>query len=176
MTDTPADDGLQPMRCVVLTVSDTRTPEDDTSGTLVVERLEGAGHAILERRIVRDERAELETALREWAAEPAVEVVITTGGTGITGRDVTPEAASAVYTKAIPGFGELFRWLSYEEIGAATVQSRAQAGLAGSTLIFNLPGSSGACRLAMDAIILPQLDKRTKPCNFAEIMPRFGER
>jgi molybdenum cofactor biosynthesis protein B len=166
---------FQPLRCVVLTVSDSRTPDTDTSGNLVVERLESAGHEVAEHRIVRDERGELETVFREWSAEPWVEVIITTGGTGITGRDVTPDAASAVYTKPIPGFGELFRWLSYEEIGASTIQSRAQAGLAGSTLMFNLPGSSGACRLAMDAIILPQLDARTRPCNFADLMPRFGE-
>ena len=166
---------FQPLRCVVLTVSDTRTPETDTSGNLIVERLEGAGHEVAEQRIVRDERAELEALLREWAAEPWVDVMVTTGGTGLTGRDVTPEAAAAVYTKPVPGFGELFRWLSFQEIGAATIQSRAQAGLAGSTLIFNLPGSSGACRLALDSIILPQLDSRTRPCNFADLMPRFGE-
>lgn len=166
---------FRPLRCVVLTVSDTRTPDTDTSGALVAERLEGAGHELVERRIVRDERSELEAALRAWAAEPGVEVVISTGGTGLTGRDVTPEAAAAVYDKAIPGFGELFRQLSYEEIGPSTIQSRVQAGLAGTTLIFNLPGSSGACRLAMDAILLPQLDSRTRPCNFAEMMPRFGE-
>ncbi|MEF8792598.1 molybdenum cofactor biosynthesis protein B [Thiohalorhabdus sp.] len=169
-------DAFQPLSCVVLTVSDTRTPDSDTSGGLVVERLTEAGHQVAEHRIVPDERQGLEALLREWAAEPWVDAILTTGGTGITGRDVTPEAAAAVYTKAIPGFGELFRWLSYAEIGAATIQSRAQAGLAGSTLIFNLPGSSGACRLAMDSIILPQLDSRTRPCNFAEIMTRFGER
>jgi len=176
MTESASPDGFQPLRCAVFTVSDTRTPESDSSGNLVVARLESAGHEVVEHRILPDDRAALETAFREWSAEPWVEVIITTGGTGITGRDVTPEAASAVYTKAIPGFGELFRWLSYAEIGASTVQSRAQAGLAGATLMFNLPGSSGACRLAMDAIILPQLDSRTRPCNFAELMPRFGER
>jgi molybdenum cofactor biosynthesis protein B len=176
MSETPSSDGFRPLRCVVFTVSDSRTPDTDSSGDLVVERLEGAGHAVVERRILADDRGQLEQVLRDWAAEPWVEVIITTGGTGITGRDVTPEAADAVITKAIPGFGELFRWLSYEEIGASTVQSRAQAGLAGNTLLFNLPGSSGACRLAMDAIILPQLDSRTRPCNFAELMPRFGER
>ena len=166
---------FQPLSCVVLTISDTRTPDTDTSGALLVDRLAEAGHQVAEYRIVGDERQGLEALLREWAAEPWVDAILTTGGTGITGRDVTPEAAAAVYTKAIPGFGELFRWLSYQEIGAATIQSRAQAGLAGSTLIFNLPGSSGACRLAMDSIILPQLDNRTRPCNFGELMPRFAE-
>jgi len=170
-----ADNPFQPLRCVVATVSDTRTPANDSSGNLLVERLEGAGHELVERRIIRDDRSALEAAFRDWAADPGVEVVISTGGTGITGRDITPEAAAAVFTKAIPGFGELFRWLSFDEIGAATIQSRAQAGLAGTTMIFNLPGSSGACRLAMDSIILPQLDNRTRPCNFAQLLPRFGE-
>ena len=164
-----------PLGCAVVTVSDTRTPENDRSGDMVAGRLEEAGHRLEDRRIVRDDRAELEEHFRDLASRAEVEVVVSTGGTGITGRDVTPEAAAAVYTKAIPGFGELFRWLSYEEIGPSTIQSRAQAGLAETTLIFNLPGSSGACRLAMDAIILPQLDYRTRPCNFAEMMPRFGE-
>ncbi|MFA9459428.1 molybdenum cofactor biosynthesis protein B [Thiohalorhabdus methylotrophus] len=166
---------FQPLGCAVVTVSDTRSPETDRSGDLVAQRLEQAGHRLADRRIVKDERAELEEAFRALMADPEVAVVISTGGTGITGRDVTPEAADAVYTKAIPGFGELFRWLSYEEIGPSTIQSRAQAGLAGTTLMFNLPGSSGACRLAMDALIIPQLDYRTRPCNFAEMMPRFSE-
>ena len=164
-----------PLGCVVMTVSDSRTPETDKSGDLVAQRLTDAGHRLIERRIVVDDRAELEAAFREWVAHPEVEAVISTGGTGLTGRDVTPEAAATVITKAIPGFGELFRWLSYEEIGPSTIQSRVQGGLAGTTLIFNLPGSSGACRLAMDAIIVPQLDLRTRPCNFAEMMPRFDE-
>ncbi|HKJ70959.1 MAG TPA: molybdenum cofactor biosynthesis protein B [Gammaproteobacteria bacterium] len=167
---------FQPLRCGVVTVSDSRTPDTDRSGGVIVERLEGAGHVVAERCIVPDDRERLEALFRQWAADPGLGVVISTGGTGITGRDVTPEAADAVLTKAIPGFGELFRWLSYQEIGASTIQSRAQAGLAGGTLVFNLPGSSGACRLALDALILPQLDSRTRPCNFAELMPRFGER
>ena len=167
---------FQPLRCGVVTVSDSRTPDTDRSGGVIVERLEGAGHVVAERCIVPDDRERLEALFRQWAADPGLAVVISTGGTGITGRDVTPEAADAVLTKAIPGFGELFRWLSYQEIGASTIQSRAQAGLAGGTLVFNLPGSSGACRLALDALILPQLDSRTRPCNFAELMPRFGER
>jgi molybdenum cofactor biosynthesis protein B len=166
---------FRPLGCAVATVSDTRTPESDKSGDLIIQRLQDAGHHLLQRRVVPDTRDQLEAAFYEWRDDPRVELVITTGGTGITGRDVTPEAADAVYTKAIPGFGELFRWLSYQEIGASTIQSRAQAGLAGETLLFNLPGSSGACRLAMDAIILPQIDSRTRPCNFADLMPRFGE-
>jgi len=164
-----------PLGCAVATISDTRTPESDRSGELITDRLTQAGHRLVARRILADDRAELEAGLGEWVDRPDVAVVVTTGGSGITGRDVTPEAAAALFTKSLPGFGELFRWLSYQEIGAATIQSRAQAGLAGDTLIFNLPGSSGACRLALDAILLPQLDRRTRPCNFAELLPRFGE-
>lgn len=164
-----------PLGCAVATVSDTRTPESDRSGDLIAHRLTEAGHYLMDRRILTDDRAELEAGLGEWVNRPDVAVVVTTGGSGITGRDVTPEAAASLFTKSLPGFGELFRWLSYQEIGAATIQSRAQAGLAGDTLVFNLPGSSGACRLALDAILLPQLDRRTRPCNFAELLPRFGE-
>ena len=167
---------MRPLGFAVATVSDTRDRASDKSGDLIAGRLREAGHSLVDRRWSADEQWQLEAAFREWQDDPRVEVVITTGGTGITGRDVTPEAAEAVYTKAIPGFGELFRWLSYQEIGAATIQSRAQAGLAGDTLLFNLPGSSGACRLALDAILLPQLDSRTRPCNFADLLPRFGER
>ena len=171
-----SDGDLQPLGCALATVSDSRDLTNDKSGDLIAERLREAGHTLVERRLIADERWQLEAAFQEWMDDPRVAVIITTGGTGITGRDVTPEAADAVYTKAIPGFGELFRWLSYQEIGASTIQSRAQAGLAGDTLLFNLPGSSGACRLAMDAILLPQLDSRTRPCNFADLLPRFGER
>jgi len=171
-----SDGELQPLGCALATVSDSRDLTNDKSGDLIAERLGEAGHTLVERRLIADERWQLEAAFQEWMDDPRVAVIITTGGTGITGRDVTPEAADAVYTKAIPGFGELFRWLSYQEIGASTIQSRAQAGLAGDTLLFNLPGSSGACRLALDAILLPQLDSRTRPCNFADLLPRFGER
>ena len=166
---------MQPLGCAVATVSDSRDLTNDKSGDLIAERLRVAGHTLVDRRLIADERWQLEAAFQEWMDDPRVAVIITTGGTGITGRDVTPEAADAVYTKAIPGFGELFRWLSYQEIGASTIQSRAQAGLAGDTLLFNLPGSSGACRLAMDAILLPQLDSRTRPCNFADLLPRLRE-
>jgi molybdenum cofactor biosynthesis protein B len=161
--------------CAVVTVSDSRTPADDRSGNYLVATLEEAGHRVVDRRILADELTGLQAALAGWVADPAVEVVIATGGTGLTGRDITPEAAQGLITKPIPGFGELFRWLSYEEIGPSTIQSRALAGLAGSTLLFCLPGSSGGCRLAMDRIILPQLDSRTRPCNLADLMPRFGE-
>jgi molybdenum cofactor biosynthesis protein B len=169
------EEEMRPLGCAVATVSDSRDRTSDKSGDLITDRLREAGHTLVARRIIADERWQLEAAFQEWMDDPRVEVVVTTGGTGITGRDVTPEAADAVYTKAVPGFGELFRWLSYQEIGASTIQSRAQAGLAGDTLLFNLPGSSGACRLAMDAIILPQLDSRTRPCNFADLLPRFRE-
>lgn len=157
----------------VLTVSDTRTLETDTSGALIVERLNAAGHRIAARRIIRDDLLDIRAALESFRDDPAIDVVIVTGGTGITQRDVTPEALAPLVTKAIPGFGELFRYLSYAEIGAATVQSRAEAALCKSTLVFLLPGSSGAVRLALDEIILPQLDRRTRPCNFAELLPRI---
>ncbi len=166
---------FRPLGCAVVTVSDSRTLASDLSGDLLSERLSEAGHRLVDRCLLRDDRAELVVGFRQRIARPDVAVLISTGGSGVTGRDVTPEAAAALFTKPIPGFGELFRWLSYGEIGAATIQSRAQAGLAGDTLVFNLPGSSGACRLALDSIILPQLDCRTQPCNFAELLPRFGE-
>lgn len=156
----------------MLTVSDTRTLETDTSGGLLASELGKAGHRIAVRRIVTDDvgaiRAELEGFIR--AAE--VDVVVATGGTGITARDVTPDALAPLVTKPIPGFGELFRWLSYADIGAATIQSRAEAALCRTTLVFTLPGSTGACRLALEKILLPQLDARTRPCNFAELLPR----
>ena len=171
-----ADSGApRSLGCAVLTVSYSRTPADDRSGNYLVEALEGAGHTVADRRILPDDRAGLQAMLAAWVAEESVQAVIATGGTGLTGRDVTPEAAEALITKPIPGFGELFRWLSFEEIGPSTIQSRALAGLAGDTLLFCLPGSSGGCRLAMERIILPQLDSRTRPCNLADLMPRFGE-
>jgi molybdopterin adenylyltransferase len=168
MSDRP----FVPLTIAVLTVSDTRTPETDTSGGLLLERLERAGHRIFERRIIRDDLELIRDSLRAYIDDPAVEVVIATGGTGITARDVTPEALAPLITKAIPGFGELFRWLSYAEIGAATIQSRAEAALCVTTLVFTLPGSTGAVRLALEQILLPQLDSRTRPCNFVELLPR----
>lgn len=165
-----------PVRIAVLTVSDTRGEAEDKSGRTLVERAEAAGHRVVDKRIVRDERAPIEAQLRAWIADPEVDVVIATGGTGITGRDVTPEAFHAVYDKEIPGFGELFRWISFQKIGTSTIQSRATGGLAGGTLLFALPGSSGAVKDGWDGILASQLDARHRPCNFVELLPRLIER
>ncbi len=159
----------------VLTVSDTRTPETDKSGALLAERIATAGHVVAERRIVADERPQIESALRAAVTDPDIHVVIATGGTGVTGRDVTPEAFHAVFEKEIPGFGELFRMLSYDSVGTSTMQSRATAGIAGGTYLFALPGSTGACRDAWDQILVHQLDNRHRPCNLVELMPRLSE-
>jgi len=161
-----------PLRIAVLTVSDTRTLETDKSGGVIVEAVLAAGHVLAERHIVADDRAVLQTIFSDLVDDDGVDVVLATGGTGITQRDVTPEALTPLVTKWIPGFGELFRSLSYADIGAATIQSRAEAALCRGTLVFVLPGSTGAVRLALEKIILPQLDSRTKPCNFAELLPR----
>ena len=166
---------FQPLRVAVLTVSDTRTLETDTSGGLISSELEKAGHTLAARRIVRDELETLRAELESFIDDADVDVVLATGGTGITARDVTPEALAPLVTKTIPGFGELFRWLSYAEIGAATIQSRAEGALCGTTLVFVLPGSTGAVRLALEKILLPQLDSRTRPCNFVELLPRVKE-
>ncbi|RME66187.1 MAG: molybdenum cofactor biosynthesis protein B [Alphaproteobacteria bacterium] len=165
-----------PVRIAVLTVSDTRTRADDVSGGILVDRLQAAGHILADRAIVADDKAHIVAKLRAWVDDPLVDVVIATGGTGVTGRDVTPEAFAAVYEKAIPGFGELFRWLSYRTIGTSTIQSRASAGVAGGTYLFALPGSTGAVKDAWDGILASQLDSRYRPCNFVELMPRLGER
>lgn len=162
-----------PLTAAVLTVSDTRTPETDTSGDLICERMTTAGHQLIERQIVKDDRAAVHGAVKAWLERNTIDVVLVTGGTGITPRDMTPEALEPLVTKPIPGFGELFRQLSYEDISAATIQSRAFAGLCNTTLLFALPGSTGAVRLAMDRIIISQLDSRTEPCNFAMLMPRI---
>jgi molybdenum cofactor biosynthesis protein B len=164
-----------PVRIAVLTVSDTRGPADDSSGDLLVARLKAAGHVLADRAIVRDEQAALEARLRAWVADPDVDAIISTGGTGLTGRDVTVEAHEAVYEKAIPAFGTLFTLISFEKIGTSAVQSRACAGVAGSTFLFALPGSPGACRDAWDGILALQFDARHRPCNFVEIMPRLTE-
>lgn len=164
-----------PVRIAVLTVSDTRTPATDRSGDTLAARAGAAGHAVVLRRIVRDELDELEAALRALVADPGVDVVLATGGTGITGRDITPEALQRVIEKEIPGFGELFRWLSYAKIGTSTIQSRALAGVADGTLLFGLPGSPGACEDAWDGILATQLDRRFRPCNFIELLPRLRE-
>ena len=161
------------LNVAVLTVSDTRTRENDTSGDLIQERLETAGHKVVSRVILKDDVEKLRGQLRAWMADKNVEAVISTGGTGLTKRDVTPEAFEPLFTKAIPGFGELFRWLSYEEIGTSTIESRAFAGVADDTLVFCLPGSTGACRTGMDKIILPQLNATTAPCNLTEMLPRI---
>lgn len=165
-----------PVRIAAMTVSDTRTVDNDSSGNLLVERATAAGHIITRRAIVRDDRASIEGMLRAWIAADDVDVVISTGGTGITGRDVTPEAFAAVWNKEIPGFGELFRWLSLSIIGTATIQSRACAGVAEGTLLFALPGSTSAVRDAWDGILVHQLDSRVRPCNFVELLPRLRER
>ncbi len=166
---------FRPLRIAVLTISDSRDEASDRSGALLVERLEKAGHILAARAIVRDEIEEIVARLRAWSEDPGIEVVLTTGGTGVTGRDVTPEALARIAEKHIPGFGELFRWLSYAKIGTSTIQSRADAAVANGTYIFCLPGSPGACRDAWDEILQSQLDIRYRPCNFAEMMPRLRE-
>jgi molybdenum cofactor biosynthesis protein B len=164
-----------PVHIAVLTVSDTRTEADDKSGAMLVECLTGAGHKLAARALVRDDKKAIIAKLKKWIADPKIDVVIATGGTGVTGRDVTPEAFASVYEKEIPGFGELFRWLSYAKIKTSTIQSRATAGVAGGTYLFALPGSPGACRDAWDDILRWQLDSRLRPCNLVELMPRLTE-
>ena len=164
-----------PVAIAVLTVSDTRTTANDTSGDTLVQRIEAAGHTLKDRAIERDDTAAIEIRLRRWIDDPAVDVVITTGGTGITGRDVTPEAFDRVLEKRIEGFGELFRMLSYQTIGTSTMQSRALAGVARGTYLFALPGSTGAVKDAWDGILVSQLDVRHRPCNLVELMPRLQE-
>ncbi len=165
-----------PVRIAVLTVSDSRTADDDRSGDTLAERIVSAGHVLADRLIVHDERAAIVARLHAWIDDPLVDCIITTGGTGVTGRDVTPEALAQVQDKEIPGFGELFRWLSYQTIGTSTIQSRATACVARGTYIFALPGSTGAVRDAWDGILVSQLDSRFRPCNFVELMPRLMER
>ena len=174
----PIDESLPfiPVRIAVLTVSDTRGPADDRSGNILVERLEGAGHILAARAIVKDDVGTIVEQLAAWIEDAEVDCVITTGGTGVTGRDVTPEALAEVCEKEIPGFGELFRWLSFQSIGTSTVQSRATAGVARGTYIFALPGSTGAVKDGWDGILAAQLDSRHRPCNFVELMPRLRER
>jgi molybdenum cofactor biosynthesis protein B len=166
-----------PINVGVLTVSDTRTFADDRSGGLIAELLTGAGHHVGARAIVKDNRDLIRAELTAWIDDPGLDVIIATGGTGVTPRDVTPEALAPLITKPIPGFGELFRQLSFAEIGAATIQSRAEGALCKSTYVFLLPGSTGGVRLGMEKILLPQLDHRTAPCNFVMLLPRIrGER
>lgn len=165
-----------PVRIAVLTVSDTRTLDNDTSGHRLVQRLGDAGHVLADRAIVRDEVDLLTAMLNRWIDDPQIDVILTTGGTGVTGRDVTPEALAVLEGKDIPGFGELFRWLSYQSIGTSTIQSRACARVVRGTYIFALPGSTGAVTDAWDGILASQLDSRFRPCNFVELMPRLMER
>lgn len=167
--------GFQPLDIAVLTVSDTRTEANDTSGDLLAERLASAGHRLAARRIVPDDIYQVRAVVSAWIADPGVQVVISTGGTGITGRDTTPEALKPLFDTEIEGFGELFRMLSYQDIKSSTIQSRAIGGLANATLVFALPGSPGACKLGWDEILAPQLDLRHKPCNFVSLLPRLRE-
>lgn len=159
----------------VMTVSDTRTELEDKSGDTLVDRLQSAGHNLAARAIMKDETDAIVSQLQLWIDDPKIDAVLATGGTGVTGRDVTPEAFQKVFDKEIPGFGELFRMLSYEKIGTSTIQSRATAGVAKGTYLFALPGSTGACKDAWDDILVYQLDIRHKPCNFIELIPRLQE-
>jgi molybdopterin adenylyltransferase len=162
------------LNVAVLTLSDTRTPENDTSGDLITEKLKAAGHQVVARAIVREDIDKLRAQFQRWIDDPGIDVVISTGGTGMTQRDLTPEATQPFIKKPVPGFGELFRWLSYAEIGASTIQSRADAGItANGTILFMMPGSTNACRLGMDKIILLQLDITTRPCNLVDLLPRI---
>ena len=166
---------FKPVNIALLTVSDTRTIENDTSGNLLAERIMAAGHHIIERAILRDDTSLITSRLHAWVDDERIDCVISTGGTGLTGRDVTPEALDRVKTKDIPGFSELFRWISFDSIGTSTIQSRACAVLARGTYIFALPGSNGAVKDGWDRILVHQLDSRHRPCNFVELMPRLRE-
>jgi len=167
---------FRPINIALLTVSDTRGPDEDTSGDILAARIEGAGHRLAARAILRDDADLITRKLEQWIEDPDVDAIVSTGGTGLTGRDVTPEALDRVKEKDIPGFGELFRWISYTTIGTSTVQSRACAVVARGTYIFALPGSNGAVKDGWDRILAEQLDSRNRPCNFVELMPRLRER
>lgn len=173
----PVDNSIDflPLNIAVLTVSDTRTVENDTSGQILIDRLKKAGHILAARAIVRDEKDLLSTQLTQWINDDTIQVILSTGGTGLTGRDITPEVFHSLYDKEIEGFGEMFRMVSYKIIGTSTVQSRATGGVAGGTYMFALPGSNGACKDGWDHILSEQLDIRFRPCNFAEMMPRLIE-
>jgi len=166
---------FRPVNIAVLTVSDTRTPGDDRSGDTLAARVEAAGHRLAARAIVADDPDRIVEQMAAWVEDPAIDVILSTGGTGVTGRDVTPEAVEALCDKIIPGFGELFRWISFAKIGTSTIQSRAVAGVARGTYVFALPGSPGAVKDGWDEILSLQLDNRHVPCNFVELMPRLGE-
>ncbi len=164
-----------PLNIAIMTVSDSRTLADDKSGTILVDRLTEAGHNLADRQIVTDNVSAITGQLQKWIDDREIDAIISTGGTGLTGRDVTPEAFEAIFEKKIDGFGELFRMLSYDKIGTSTIQSRATGGVAGGTYLFALPGSPGACKDGWDGILKDQLDFRFKPCNFVELMPRLQE-
>ncbi len=166
---------FKPLNIAVLTVSDTRGEEDDKSGALLLKLLTEDGHELAEKSIVRDDKYQIREVLSRWIVDESIQVVLTTGGTGVTGRDGTPEAAEPLLDKVIDGFGEMFRNLSYETIGTSTLQSRTLAGVANGTYVFCLPGSSGACKDAWTKLISAQLDYRTRPCNLVELMPRLLE-
>lgn len=171
-----SQDSMIGLKVAVLTVSDTRTEDTDRSGQALVQRLEAAGHQLADKQIVIDDIYRIRAVVSGWIADPEVQVILTTGGTGFTGRDSTPEAVSALLDKRIEGFGELFRQLSYQEIGSSTVQSRCLGGMANHTVVFCLPGSTGACRTAWDGILAEQLDSRHRPCNFANlVIPERGQ-
>ena len=175
MSNAATEPEFRPLTIAVMTVSDSRNEDTDTSGQLLTERLESAGHRLGDRRIEPDDKFRIRAAVSEWIANPDINAIITTGGTGVTGRDGTPEAVQPLLDKTIDGFGEIFRMLSYEEIGTSTLQSRCLAGVANSTYIFCLPGSTGACATGWDKLISAQLDIRTRPCNLAELLPRLQE-
>ncbi len=167
---------FKPLNIALLTISDSRTEADDISGKVLAERVEQAGHQVIDQQIVVDDIYHIRAAISNWIVEKQVDAVVTTGGTGVTGRDGTPEAVMPLLDKVLDGFGELFRMLSYQDIKTSTMQSRAVAGVANGTYIFCLPGSSGACRTAWDEVINMQLDSRTKPCNLVQLMPRLKEK
>lgn len=175
MTTIDASKDFIPVRIAVMTVSDSRTPEDDKSGNTLVDRLQAAGHVLADRMILRDERSAISEQLRAWCASPDIDVILTTGGTGLTGRDVTVEAHRDVYEKEIEAFGTVFTIVSMKKIGTSAVQSRATGGVSNGTYLFALPGSPGACKDAWDEILVLQLDYRHRPCNFVEIFPRLDE-
>ena len=173
---TSQDRQLIPVHIAVLTASDTRTEADDKSGNALVDRLTAAGHVLADKKITPDDVYQIRAVVAGWIADPAIQVVITTGGTGVSGRDGSPEAVTPLLDKILDGFGEMFRVLSYEDIGTSTLQSRTLAGVANGTYVFVLPGSTGACKLAWEKLICHQLDYRTRPCNLVEMMPRLLEK
>lgn len=175
MSRTAKDAKFVPLRVAVITISDSRSQENDTSGDYLAESLQSEGHILAHRKIVRDDKYQLRAEFSALIADDRIDIILSTGSTGLTGRDIAPEALEPLFDKAIDGFGELFRAASLPDIGAATIQSRAFAGLANATVIFCMPGSPGACRTAWEEVIRAQLDARTRPCNLANLMPRFKE-